>query len=279
MELFKFQRVLAGWVIGLAVWLAAASALATGAAEPKAAEAQALYQQAKDLLHERLDEAALREAIGMLEKASQLDPKSEAIWIEIAWRYWMVGDALPKKTGAQKEVRLKLFEKGMAAGGKAKAINPRSVGGLYWYTVNMASAGEMRGVLSSLSMGGTLFGNMSRVDRRDPYFLYGATRRFGSELFVRIPGFLTRQFGFTPEYTIEDLQANIERWPNYFDNYNFLARVYWWAEDKENALQQLEYVLGHDPAAMPEEQAENRRQQDFARQMWKEWTGKEYPAK
>ena len=279
MELFKFQRARAGWVMGLAVWLAAAGVTAAGPADQKAAEAQALYQQAKDLLHERLDDAALREAIGILEKASQLDPNSEAIWIEIAWRYWMVADALPKKTGAQKEVRLKLFEKGMAAGGKAKALNPRSVGGLYWYTVNMASAGEMRGVLSSLSMGGTLFGNMSRVDRRDPYFLYGATRRFGSELYVRIPAFLSRQFGFTSEYVVEDLQANVERWPNYFDNYNFLARVYWWAEDKENALKQLEYVLGHDPAAMPEEQAENRRQQDFARQMWKEWTGKEYPGR
>ena len=279
MASFRRHLALAGLGLGLAVWLAAVSVRAVEPADPKAAEAQALLQKAKDLLRERLDETALREAIGMLEKASGLDPKNEEIWIQIGWRYWMVGDALPKKTGAQKEARLQLFEKGMEAGKKAKAQNPKSVGGLYWYTVNMASAGEMRGVLSSLSMGGTLFANMSRVDRRDPYYLYGATRRFGSELFVRIPPFLTKQFGFTPEYTIEDLQANIERWPNYFDNYNFLARVYWWSGDKPNALKQLDYVLSHDPAAMPEEQAENRRQRDFARQMWKEWTGKEYPGR
>ena len=275
----KRQRALMGWVMGLAVGLTSVWVLAAEPADPRAAEAQALYQQAKDLLHERLDDAALREAIGLLEKAAQLDPKNEAVWIELAWRYWMAGDALPKKTAAQKEARLQLFEKGMATGEKAKAQNPKSVGGLYWYTVNMASGGEMRGVLSSLSMGGTLFGNMGRVDRRDPYFLYGATRRFGSELFVRIPAFLSRQFGFTPEFIIEDLQTNIERWPNYFDNYNYLARVYWWAEDKPSALKQVEYVLSHDPGAMPEEKAENRRQQEFARKMWKEWTGKDYPGR
>jgi hypothetical protein len=30
---------------------------------------------------------------------------------------------------------------------------------------------------------------------------------------------------------------------------------------------------------MPEEKAENKRQQEFARQMWKEWTGKDYPGR
>jgi len=96
---------------------------------------------------------------------------------------------------------------------------------------------------------------------------------------VRIPTFITRQFGFTSEYIAEDLQANIERWPNYFDNYNYLARVNMWGNDKANALKQLEFVLSHDPGIMPEEKAENKRQQEFARKMWKEWTGKEYPGK
>jgi hypothetical protein len=120
---------------------------------------------------------------------------------------------------------------------------------------------------------------MSRVDRRDPYYLYGATRRFGSEVFVRVPTWLTEQFGFKPEYLEEDLQMNIEKWPNYFDNYVFIARVYLWEKNRSKALVALDYVLSHDPAAMPEEKAENVRQQETARKLWKEITGKEYPAR
>ena len=39
----------------------------------------------------------------------------------------------------------------------------------------------------------------------------------------------------------------------------------------------LEFVLSNDPNIMPEEKAENERQQKIAREMWKEYTGKEWP--
>jgi len=260
--------------IGLVLWLIA------GPVHPQATKpALQEYHQAMALLKERLDIPNLRQAIALLEKAAEQDPGNEEIWCQLAWRYWMMGDNLPKQTGKEREVRLEWFEKGQAAGEKALALNPKSVPGLYWYTVNMASAGEMKGILSSLMLAGTLFGNMSRVDRRDPYFLYGATRRFGSEVLIRVPTFLTSKFGFKHEYTVEDLEANIERWPNYFDNYNYLARVHGWAGEKDKALLRLEFVLSHDPGIMPEEKAENTLQQEIARKLWQEYTGKEYPAR
>ncbi len=267
----------------IAVWLVViclCSVPATAQDGPnQKAQAQALYGQAMAMLKDNLDNKTIAQAIVLLEKSAELDPSSEDTWIQIAWRYWMLGDDMPKGNGDERDARLKLFEKGMAAAEKAMALNRRSVGGLYWYTVNMAAAGEMRGILSSLGMAGTLFGNMSRVDRRDPYYLYGATRRVGSEVFVRVPTWLTEQFGFKPEYIEEDLQMNIEKWPNYFDNYVFLARVYLWEKNRSKALVALDYVLSHDPAAMPEEKAENVRQQETARKLWKEITGKEYPAR
>jgi tetratricopeptide (TPR) repeat protein len=248
-----------------------------GSNSSRAQEPDLLYDQAMSILKESLDDKSLTEALALLEGAAELDPENEEVWIQISWRYWMRGDALPKESRQERQKRLELFGKGMAAGEKALAINPKSIGGMYWYTVNMASEGEMRGILSSLWMAGTLFGNMSRVDRRDPYYLYGATRRFGSEVFVRVPTWLTERFGFKTEYIEEDLLDNIKRWPNYFDNYTFLARVYWWEGSKDKALDMLEYVLTHSPVAMPEEKAENARQQVFAREMWKEYTGKEFP--
>lgn len=260
------------------IWLACGGQLSR-AQTAAAAQARAHYEQALALLKESLDESTRLQAIALLEKSAELDPGREEVWCQLSWRYWMMGDNLPKQTGKEREARLQWFEKGQAAGEKALALNPKSVAGMYWFTVNLASAAEMRGILSSLMLAGTLFGNMSRVDRRDPYFLYGATRRFGSEVLIRVPTWLTSKFGFKHEYSVEDLEANIERWPHYFDNYVYLARVHWWAGEKDKALARLEFVLSHGPEIMPEEKAENAHQQEIARKMWREWTGKEYPAR
>lgn len=279
MELMgKVRKTSAALILGLGVMLAGVGAWAE-VPNPKSAEARADYDQALSLLKDSLDQTSRLKAIALLEKSAELDPGREEVWCQLSWRYWMMGDNLPKATGKEREARLQWFEKGQAAGEKALALNGRSVAGMYWFTVNLAAAGEMKGILSSLMLAGTLFGNMSRVDRRDPYFLYGATRRFGSEVLIRVPTWLTGKFGFKHEYTVEDLEANIERWPNYFDNYNYLARVHWWAGEKDKALLRLEFVLSHDPGIMPEEKAENVLQQEIARKLWREWTGKEYPAR
>jgi len=255
-----------------------ASVVSGQEASPKD-KAKELYEQGVKQINTSLDEESLYKALDLFEQSAKLDPKSEDTWIRISWTYFLLGDDLPKETSEQKKKRQDLFEKGQAAGEKAMEINPKSIGGMYWYTVNLASAGEMRGILSSLSLAGTLFGNMSRVDRRDPYYQYGATRRFGSELFIRIPTWLSERFGFTPEYLEEDLLWNIDKWPNYFTNYVYLARVYVWAGDMPKALNMLEHVLTHDPGDMPEEIAENEKQQKIARRMWKEYTGKKFPEK
>jgi tetratricopeptide (TPR) repeat protein len=264
---------------GLALLFLLACPFWTGARADNKAEAEKLYSRAMAMMHESLDNKTLNQAVALLEKAAELDPKNEEIWIQLAWRYWLLGDEMPMDSKEEKKQRQELFEKGQAAGEKAMALNKRSVGGLYWYNVNMAAAGEMKGILESLSLAGQLFSNISRVDRRDPYYLYGATRRFGSEIFVRVPAWLTERFGFKPEYVEEDLLMNIEKWPNYFDNYTYLARVYVWSGQKDKALEMLEFVLENDPSIMPEEKAENERQQKFAREMWKEYTGKEWPEK
>jgi len=250
--------------------------LVVSAGVSRAQSADELYKQANAMLKESLDEKSVTESLKLLEQAAELDPGNEEVWIRISWNYFLLGDDLEKDL---KEERRALFEKGKAAGEKAMQINNRSSGGMYWYTVNLASAGEMKGILSSLSLAGELFSNINRIDRRDPYYYYGATRRFGSEIFVRVPTWLTERFGFKAEYIEEDLLMNIEKWPNFFDNYTYLARVYVWSGQMEKALEMLEFVLSHSPDIMPEERAENAKQQEIAKEMWKEYTGKEYPEK
>ena len=240
-------------------------------------EAQKLYEQAMALVEESLERQNLERAVDLFEKAAVIDPSSEEIWIQISVGTWLLGEDLPKGSRGEREERKKLFEKGATAGERAMALNKRSVGGLYWHTVNRAALGEMRGVMSSLSLAGTIFSNMSRVDRRDPYYFYGATRRLVSEVFVRVPAWLSERFGFKTEYIEEDLLMNIEKWPNYFANYTYLARVYVWAEKMPKALEMLDFVLKTPADIMPEKRAENVREQRIAREMWKEFTGKAYP--
>jgi len=243
---------------------------------PDKQEAKALYDQALELFHQSLGDESLERTLELLHKSAEFDPESEDTWIRIAWVYWLMGDNMPKDAENAKERKEELYNKGADAGEKALALNKRSIGGLYWYTVNEAAAAEMRGILSSFNMAGVIFANMNRVDRRDPYYHYGATRRFGSEVLIRIPAWLTARFGYNPDYIVEDLQWNIERWPDYFTNYTYLAKVYVWLDEEEKALELLDYVLSHDPEKLYQARAENRMEQDRARRMWKELTGKDY---
>ena len=271
------------WIILIASIIFATSggpspAAAAGTKASANPEAQKLYEEAATLVEESLDAEHLTKAIALLDRAAGIDPRSEAIWAEIALRCWFRGEDMPKESKKDRQRRTEIFEKGLAAAEKAMEINKESIGGIYWYTVNLAARGEMHGVLSSLALTGTLLINKGRVDRLDPDYMYGATRRLLSEVFVRVPGWLAAKFGFEPHLVEEDLLANIKKWPNFFANYTFLARVYIWAKEKEKALAQLDFVLKGPADRMPEEKAENEREQRIARKMWKEYTGKEYPA-
>jgi tetratricopeptide (TPR) repeat protein len=243
------------------------------------AKANDLLRKGVLLIEEELDEKTLRKSISLFEEAKKLDPGNEDVLVEISKSFFYLGDGLRRAGKTDKDDLMEIFIKGKDAGLKAMEINKKSVGGMYWSTVNMASEGELKGVLSSLSMGGTLLNNMNRVDRRDPYYYFGATRRFGSELYIRIPGFLSERFGFSHDYIEEDLLDNIERWPDYFANYTYLARVYQSIDKDDKALEMLTYVLSNDPEKMYEARADNKLQVKYAREMWKEFTGKDWPNK
>jgi tetratricopeptide (TPR) repeat protein len=247
--------------------------------QDKAKSAHERYQEAVAMTRESLEQEVLLRAISLLEDASQLDPGREEIWVKLSDLYWCYGDSLPKETREQRSVRLEYFDKGISAGKKAREINPDSVGGLYWETTNMASGGEMKGILSSLWMFPTLLENMDRVDELDDFYDYGAVDRFWSEVTVRIPVWVTKRFGYTLEERATDLEDDIRREPGFFGNYTYLARIYWKIGKKDEALKALEYVLTHDPADLPERKADNINEKKAAGRMWKEYTGKEFREK
>ena len=55
-------------------------------------EAQKLYEEAVTLVKESLNTEHLTKALYLLNRAAGIDPKSEAIWVEISWRCWLPVD-------------------------------------------------------------------------------------------------------------------------------------------------------------------------------------------
>jgi tetratricopeptide (TPR) repeat protein len=252
----------------------------TGACPAEAkAKADGLVKQAQGLKANKLDEPTVRQAIGLAEQAVKLCPRHEGAWVELGNDYWQIGDWTPKNTDADKQKRLAWFQKGEQAADQALAIAPNRIGGLYWKSANMASAADLKGWTASVWMFPTLVSNMEKIDKIDPHYGYGATKRFWTEVLTRVPLFLANRFGYKPEDVARDLDLEIKREPRYFPNYIYAARLYWKLDQKGKALSYLDYVLKHNPADLPECKAENEFNQKLARQMWKEWTGKEYPGR
>jgi len=245
--------------------------------EDKSRQAETLYQKAVDLILKNFSSPSLLKAIEILEQASQLDPGNDRIWSKLSSLYWHYGDRLPKKKKEERQIRLQWFEKGMEAGEKAMKLNPDNVEALFYYTTNLASSGEMKGILNSLWMFPTLCDNMEKVDKMDPNFEQGSVDRFWSEVLVRVPNFVAKMFGSSKQDGIADLKEDIKKWPNHFASYTYLARLLWSIKKKDEALKYLEYILTHNPNADPEWASENRYEQEVARKQWKQWTGKDFP--
>ena len=263
----------------LAFVLAAASVAAEGLPPCPAADrvrTEALYGEAKAALNERYDEPTARAAVAMLDEAVTLCPGWDAAWVYLSEEAWNVGDALPAKAKAEK---MAWFRKGEAAGDRALAIDPSSAGGLYWKTTNTAGIADVKGWMSSLWLFPTLRANMNRVDALDPHYYHGIVARFWCAVFDRVPLFLADRFGVNVDDLVARAEGEIRREPRYFSNHVYLARLLAKRKDQGRALASLEYVLSHDPAALPDEKGDNAFEQGNARVAWKQITGKDYPAR
>jgi tetratricopeptide (TPR) repeat protein len=273
---------------GLSILVSLAALVVTGSVDSAPAacergkEAGALVEEAQDLLAERTDET-VEKALEKARKAAGLCPDLKEAWLLQASCWWEAGEALPKESKDQKRKRIEYFEKGEAAADRALALDPDDADALYSKTVNMASAADMKGWASSLWMFPTLLENMQKIDEIDPHYGYGSTDRFWGEVMTRVPLWLAARFGYDlEEDVIKPLEEELKLEPRYLGNYTYLARLLWKTGDEKNrdrALSLLKTAIESDPEALPEYRGDNRRQQEIARRMWKEYTGGEFPAR
>jgi hypothetical protein len=246
------------------------------------AKADALYKEANDLYNDRLDHPDNpRAALAKSEEAVKLCPDHAAAWAFVAALDWALGEALPKQTKADKQKRIEWFTKGEAAADTAMKADPNNADAIYWKASNMAAAADMKGWASSVWMLPSLIKYMDTIDKKDPHYGYGATKRFWAEVMSRVPLSLSDKFGYDPHKDVVDpLEAEIKREPRYLPNYIFVARALHTMgkpEDKQNALDHLRAAITGDPNALPDQKPDNAAYQRIARELWKEWTGKDYP--
>ena len=254
----------------------AALFLGRGAFAQDAAQANALREQALAIIMEDCTVPAYLKAIPLLEQAHKLDPKNDLVLGTLSDYYWELADLLPKNTGPEKKVRLEWFNKGIEAGKECLELNPKNPDGIFFYATNLASAGEMVSIVKSIWMFPALKSGMDKVDRVDPDYGQGSVDRFWAEIASRVPNFVCKAVGMAKEDGIADLIKDTKKWPDRFDNFTYLARLQWDLKRKDDALKNLEYVLTHDPEADPTVIAGNYLELDFARKMWKQYTGKEF---
>lgn len=242
-------------------------------------EAQKLADQLYDMLIKEKSQANAKKAIELMEKASQIEPANDQLWIELSGDTWEYFDSLPKAAKPEQDIRLAGFNKGVAAAEKALAIKETAAAN-FWWACNKASAGEMIGIMKSIPIFPQLMKHSEKCDKMDPDYGIGATARFWSEVIARVPDIAVKAVGMKKEDAVIAIEAQIKKSPQYLNNYLFDARYMLRLNRKEDALKILDVCLKADPkAGKPEWYSENVVTQRDSKKLWKEITGKEYPAR
>jgi len=268
-SLVLFQMVLAHSVIA-------------GEAMPKPKsnnpEAQALLDQALEVLKQEYTIPNLDQAISLLEKANQLDPNNHDILVELADKNWQKGDLLPEKTDADFKARKAYFEKGLKYAEQALKIK-ESAGAHYWFAANLGSSYEHASILSQAKIFPSLKKNCDWIQTRNPEYFYGGAARIWSKVVSKVPDIVLKMVGEDPNQVFGWLEDAIKTEPRYLLNYVYKGQFCWRMGKKDDALSALDYALKQDPSIFTEEVAKNKLALRKAQEMWKEFTGKEYPAR
>ena len=239
-------------------------------------EAQALVDQAWAGLDEEMSLKTIDQALALEEKAVKADPNNADLLAELADEYWQRGDLMPKNSDQDYEARKAYFQKGLDTATRSLAVK-ETAAGHYWAATNLAAVNENASIFKQASIFFDLSKHMDWIDQNAKGYKYGATARFWSEVSVRVPGVVIKMVGQDPNENYERLKDAIATEPRFFQNYTYQAKFLNHQGKKEEALATLDQVLKMDPNAFPEERAYNKFDQGRARELWKQWTGKDYP--
>ncbi len=222
------------------------------------------------------------EAILLYRQAVKTAPNYAKSWSGLGMALWNRTNFMPRSSKEEKAELQKVLSEAKQACQKAIALDPKSVAGNYWLSNIIITEASLGNWLKGAVVLPSIFKLTDQVAAVDPYYENGAVFRTYAIVLATVPTWLSARFGYSPEIILPYLDKGIELAPNYFGNYTCRAGVYLKIGDsanKQKALQDLEFVLTHDPDKLNGYQADNRRQQKQAAQTWKQITGKNFPAR
>ena len=166
------------------------------------------------------------------ERLSKQSGDFEAAWKLARAAYWLGGHAAPGE-------RRKQFERGVAAGTKAAAINPQRPEGHFWKAANMGALAESFGMRAGLKYRGPIKEALETVLKIDPAFEQGSADRALGRWYQKVP----RLFGGSKDKAEEHLRRSLTYNPNSSSSHFFLAELLLERNQRDAARGELERVL------------------------------------
>ena len=194
-------------------------------------------KQAETLFRQREDVSKLREAVGLLANARNLDNRI----YEIEWQFARFNYFLGKQTDNEKEAEA-AFENGVQAGKIASRIEAKRAEGHFWYAANLGEQAKKSPVTVGIKSVDDIREAMNKVIEIQPD--YQAASAYVALAQVELT---TGLFGGKAEKAVEYLEKALELEKDNVYIYLHLAEAYLAVNRNADAKKQIEYLLKMKP--------------------------------
>ena len=215
---------------------------------PGAALAQVPPGDPDALYRERTNLSSARDAVAIWDARLKADPSNfEAAWKLARAMYWLGGHDIESGRRAQ-------LERGVEAGRKAAALEPKRPEGYFWMAADMGELAESFGLRQGLKYRGDIKDALETVLRLDPAYQKGSADRALGRWYFRVPSL----FGGSNKKSEDHLRKSLTYDPNSPASHYFLAETLFDMNRDNEAREELRKTIAAPPD--PEWEPEN---QDF----------------
>jgi hypothetical protein len=193
-------------IFGLYVTALLGTVAASAAMQAAPDNADQLFAEREDLSHA---EAAAR--IWKLRPATDF----ESAWKLARAEYWIGGHA------SQPADRRSALDDGVAAGGRAVALDAKRPEGYFWRAANMGALADAFGITQGLKYRGKIKSDLETVLRMDPSWQQGSADRALGRWYAKVPGL----FGGSDREAEAHYRASLKYNPNSTASLYFLAEL------------------------------------------------------
>jgi tetratricopeptide (TPR) repeat protein len=212
-------------------------------------KSKAVYDKVRKLIDEReLDGENLDWAEDALAKLLEKEP-------ECAWAYGLVSEIYYwRGEVAPAGEKLALFQDGVDFGEQGTALDENCLEANFWLAVNYGFYGQEKGIMQSLALINPMRECLERAQKVDETYFYGGPWRALGRLYHKAPGWPVSCGNLGKG--VECLEKAIALGPRFYLNRIYLAEAYAANRKREQAREQLEWVINAPLSPKPEREDE-----------------------